>query len=715
MSNLTEVFRGKRKTSPGKDILAGIIVAFVSIPISMGYAQIAGLPVIYGLYGSIFPILVFGLITTSSQFVVGIDAMPAAMVGAMLAQMGIVSCSDEAFSMVPLMALLTAFWLILFRVIKAGRIVKYISSPVMGGFMSGVSFTIICMQIPKLFGGNAGTGELFGLIKNVTEQWHLFNPVSASLGFGTVAVILLCKKWIPKFPASVLLMVIGGVLTGVFHIDSFGVKLLPEVSGGMPSFVFPDFSLLKAYPISEILMESLSIALVVMAQTLLATNSYAMKYHEKIDNNQELVGYAAMNIAGALVGCCPANGCVSRTGIAEQYGCRSQIMSLSAAVTMFFVLLFGTELLGYLPVPVLTGIVMAALIGILDFKQERKLWKTDKREWFIFMTAFVGVLLLGTINGVVVGVILSFAAVVIRAVVPPRAFLGLIPGHEDFHSIQRTKGAKPIRGAIIYRFSGNLFFANIDTFQTDIETAICEDTKVVIVDARGVGSIDMTAAERLVSLYHELQGKGIHFYLTEHVGLVNDQLRMFGADELIRKGAVRRTISLALRDAGFEKPYHLAGTDESTNYAYEEASDKLAEFDWVFGEDAEEYLEILAKQNAEKMLENLIQEIDGQTSWGRLGLFDEEEYLEYLEIQLDVLESKGRFGHEKHEEFEKMIEKRRTEIEEKLAKINPKAIEMVIEHHKNIEKRMKDRHPREYAHLEKRWRKIYENLEKDKK
>ena len=196
-----------RSSHPGRDLLSGIIVALVSIPISMGYAQIAGLPVVYGLYGSLLPILAFSLITTSPQFVVGVDAMPAVMVGSLLAQFGIAAESDAAMQLVPLMSILTALWFLVFFLLKAGRIVKYISTPVMGGFISGVGLTIILMQVPKLFGGTAGTGELFALLSHIAGQLPSFHLLSAVLGFGTFAIILLCKKWIPKVPMAVVMMV----------------------------------------------------------------------------------------------------------------------------------------------------------------------------------------------------------------------------------------------------------------------------------------------------------------------------------------------------------------------------------------------------------------------------------------------------------------------------------------------------------------------------
>ena len=238
------MFQNYKTKTLKKDILSGIIVALVSIPISMGYAQVAGLPVVYGLYGSLLPILVFSLITSSPQFVFGVDATPAALVGATLASLGIVTGSGEAIRLVPVITLVTAGWLLLFYIVRAGKLVSYISTPVMGGFISGIGCTIILMQVAKLFGGSAGTGELFVLIAHILNQLQYFNLLSAVLGIGTIVIILTAKKYVPKFPMSVVLMAVGAALTAVFHIDRYGAKLLPQVSAGLPKLAFPDVSVL---------------------------------------------------------------------------------------------------------------------------------------------------------------------------------------------------------------------------------------------------------------------------------------------------------------------------------------------------------------------------------------------------------------------------------------------------------------------------------------
>lgn len=702
------------------DIIAGIIVALVSIPISMGYAQIAGLPAAYGLYGSLLPVLVYAFTTSSPQFVFGVDATPAVLVGGTLAALGVTTGSDEAMRLVPAITLVVAAWLLIFSLIKAGRIVNYISTPVMGGFISGIGITIILMQVPKLFGGAAGTGELIELILHITDQLKYFNVLSAVLGFGTVVIILVCKKYMPKFPMSVVLMVLGAMATAFLHIDRFGVKHLPHVDAGFPKLSFPDVTLLRDNT-SEIVVLGLTCALVIMAQTLLATNNYANRYGYKVDNNREVLAYSLANVASAVSGSCPLNGSVSRTGIADQFGCKTQLMSVTAAVTMLVVVLFATPLLEYLPVPILTGIVVAALIGIVEYKLADKLRKVNRAEFFIFLAAMFGVLLFGTIYGVIIGVILSFIAVIIRAVVPPRSLLGCIPGHEGFYNLNRNRNALEIQHVVMYRFSGNLFFANVSTFLQDIENAIKDDTRVVIVDASGIGSIDITAADRLVSFNKILKDKGLRFYITEHIGNVNDQLRKLGAGCLVEEGVTRRTISLALRDAGVDRPYPLAGTLEQTeaHNDFIEDNERLAEIEWAFGEDASEWLDKFAVQmtddithmdeNNEHIPDNVLAEAESKNTWGRIGLFDEDELLERVEMHLSELTQ----NNSNAEALEERIEERRLRLEAKIAKLNPDALAHLRQHRREVMLHFKENNPEAYKHMMERRMEHISKLEKE--
>lgn len=699
-----------------KDISAGIIVALISIPISMGYAQVAGLPMQYGLYGSVFPILFYGLLTTTRDFVFGVDAAPAALVGGSIASLGIAAESEEAVTAVPTIAFLTACWLLLFYFLKAGKIVRYISEPVMGGFVTGICCSIILMQTPKLFGGTAGMGEAPELIKNIIEQIPDFNPLSLVLGLSTIALIMLGKKWIPKVPVSVIVMLIGALLTKFFSVDSFGVKLLPHVESGFPGFhIIPSVDSFGR--LSDYLFAALSIAAVILSESLLASRGNALKDGYQLDNNREILAYSAANFAGALTGCCPTNGSVSRTGIVRQFGASSQWLSVSAAISMLGVLYFGTFMIEYLPVPVLTAIVISALINASEFHAAVRLWKTSRNEFYIFIAAMLGVIIFGTVYGVMIGVVLSFMAVIIRAVTPPRAFMGVIPGKEGFYSLERYASAKPVRNTIIYRFGGNLFFANIDTLQNDIEKAVTKDTKVIVINAGAVGNIDITAADRLVLMRSEYKKRGIKFYIAEHVGEVNDMLEKYGAGKLLRSGSVRMTTALALRAAGLKYPYPLEDGEKvpdrtagkksmrlvrSNHIAADRTSKGIqAELEWVFGKNAGNYKDKIAEEllkslDTIELNDSELEEAEQQTYWGRINLFDEDELIDRLEMRIF---SMRKTDPEKAKRLEDFLESRRMNIEKRMLEMDPHILLRLKDHRAKFENHLKNSDPIAYERL----------------
>lgn len=683
-----------KKENLPKDILAGIIIAAVSIPISMGYAQIAGLPAVYGLYGSVFPIILFALFSTSRQFIFGVDAAPAALIGGALLSFEIEAQSPEAITVVPVLTFYVAAWLLLFFVLGAGKLVNFISKPVMGGFISGVCCTVILMQVPKLFGGTAGTGELFELLDHIFRELPIFNLPSFLLGIITLVIVLTAKKISPKFPMAVVMIIWGALFSYFAPVKDMGIVCLSSVEPGLPHFAFPDFFSIH---FTDAIGASLSVAVVIMAQTLLAENNFALKRGYKLNDNQEILAFSLGNFASALTGCCPVNGSVPRTAMNDQYDGKTQLTGIIAGITMILVLLFCTGFIGYLPVPVLTAVVMTALIGALEFKLAAKLKRSSKGEFYIFMGAFFAVLILGTINGVLVGIILSFTAVILRASNPPRCFLGIIPGHDDFHDLSQFNHIYPIEHIVLYRFTSDLFFANVNIFRSDIENSLSDDTRAVIVDASGIGSIDSTAAERLMLLYESLHKRGIAFYLTEHVAELNDQMRVLGIGSLIQKGAVRRTIETALTDLGMEKPYPIKGVHaDYHSVAKKRAESTLHEFMWAYGSDCEAEMERQIHKQIEELQKTGDMESLIHGSWNQLGEMDEDEWMEHLEAHLaEIARISGKDEHQIALEFER----RRVRLSEKIAREHPNLAKRFMERRELLDAHLKEHRPDVYEKI----------------
>ncbi len=688
-----KTLRQYNKENLAKDMVAGLIIMAVSIPISMGYAQIAGLPAVYGLYGSVFPILIFALFSTSPQFIFGVDAAPAALIGSALLSLGVESGSAEAMQVVPVLTFFVALWLLAFYVMKAGKLVNYISAPVMGGFITGICTTIILMQIPKLMGGTAGVGELPELIEHIAGTVSTINVPSIVLGLIALAILLIAKRVVPKFPMAVLLMAAGAVMTKFFPVEQWGVKTLDAVETGMPRWSVPSFT---AVSLKEAVTISLSVAVVIMAETLLAENNFANKNGYRLDDNQEILAFSMGNFLAAFTGCCPINGSVSRTAMGEQYQAKTQLTGIVAGLSMIVLLLVGTGFIGYLPVPILTAIVISALLGATEFHLAARLWRVSRTEFFIFMGAFFGVLMLGTINGVLIGVILSFSEMIIRTSKPARCFLGIQPGHSHFRDIKESSQIHPVEGVVIYRFSSNLFFANIQVLKTDIEHAIKDDTKAVILDASGVGSVDITAADSLELLYQSLKAKGIRFYITEHIASVNGQFRKLGLGHLIEEGCVRRTIHIALKDMGICRPYPLEGgvTNEEKSASRKRADNRVQEFVWAFGAESEEQMEKQIRLQIEQLkrtgdVEELI-----HGRWAHMEALDEDEWLEHLEEHLkEIVHISGK----DEQSLAIRIEEHRREVHDRIAKEHPELAQRFKERRHILDQNLKERHPEIYA------------------
>lgn len=690
--HLFPTLRNYKKENLGKDILAGLIIMAVSIPISMGYAQIAGLPAVYGLYGSVLPILFFAVFSTSPQFIFGVDAAPAALVGSALLSMGIESGSEEAMRAVPVLTLFVALWLFAFSYMKAGKLVNYISAPVMGGFITGICTTIILMQIPKLFGGSAGVGEFFELAVHIGESLEKLNLPSLLLGLFALFILLISKKLIPKFPMAVLLMAAGACMTKFLPLKKWGVVTLSAVDPGLMPFALPDLSVI---PVREAVTISLSVAIVIMAETLLAENSFAQKNGYRINDNQEIFAFAMGNLIAALTGCCPINGSVSRTAMGEQYQARTQLTGIVAGISMLVLLLGGTGFIGYLPVPILTAIVISALLGATEFDLAIRLWKISRTECMIFVGAFIGVLFLGTINGVLIGILLSFAEVIIRTAKPARCFLGIQPGHRHFRDLKESSQIHAVSGVLIYRFSSNLFFANIQVLRQDIEDHVTQETKAVILDASGIGSIDITAADGLDILCRSLQKQNIRFYITEHIAGLNEQLRKLGLGYLIEEGHVRRTIHIALKDMGIGRPYPLEGGVDNTerSASRKRADNRVQEFVWAFGQDAESVIEKQIEKQIEQLKETGDVEALLHGRWAHMEELDEDEWLEHLEEHLkEIVNISGK----DEQTLAEKIEAHRKEVHDRIAQEHPELAQKFRERRHILDAHLKERRPEVY-------------------
>lgn len=532
-----------------KDIVAGIVVASLTIPVAMGYAEVAGLPPIFGLYAAIFPIIAYAMFSSSPQLNLGANASSSAITASALASMGIALSSNQVLYIVPVLSFFCAIFLLLFAIANLGKFTKFISMPVMSGFITGVALSILFGQIPKMMGISADRSLFMGNIIAIITGFSKTNWFAVAIGVTVLALIIIGKKTVKKVPVSLILLVVATIASSALKFDEYGVKLIGDIPKGLPSFNIPDIFALPNLALG--VLSGFLVALVCFADSLLSSKSFAIRNHYELDEQRELAAYSVANFAAAVTGCAPVGASVSRTAASEDFKGKTQLVSVVAAVIVGLVVAFFSPLLYYMPDPALAGITISALLGIIDVKGIRSILSRSKREAAIWTAAVLGVLLVGVLFGVLLGVFLSFIDVIARLSAPPSAMLGKIEGKRGYYDLQRNPEARPLPHVAIYRFSGALFFANVKDFSDGLENALSEETEILIIDASAIISIDITAADELIKVVNMLEKKKIKYYITNGIGTFRDELERMELSSKISGEHIQKTIQDALNAGGY--------------------------------------------------------------------------------------------------------------------------------------------------------------------
>lgn len=377
-------------------------------------------------------------------------------------------------------------------------------------FIPILALIIIIGQLPKLFGFST---EANGLLNEAVEFINgLINGQTLLpalwIGFIGIAVILLLNRFLPKVPSIMMAVLVSIGLSTYLGLGDKGVSLVGALPQGFPPLSIPDISLSD---ISLLFAGALGIALVAVTDTISVASAYAHKTGTEIKGNGELIGIGVSNIATGLFQGFPVSTSGSRTAVADQAGAKTQLTGIIGAIFIILLLLFLPSLLSNLPQPTLAAIVITASISLADLPAMRRLWLQRKSEFGLAIIAFLGVALLGILEGIALAVFLSVINIFRRAWWPYMTWLGKVPGIAGHHDIEQYPNAKQIPGLAIFRFDAPLFFANCQTFQDMIRKYISEnpDTKWILIAAQPITDIDTTAADMLLALDSELDAKNI--------------------------------------------------------------------------------------------------------------------------------------------------------------------------------------------------------------
>jgi high affinity sulfate transporter 1 len=502
---------GYRADNLPHDLLAGLSVAAVALPVGVAYAQLAGFDPVVGLYSSILPLVAYALFGTSRQLIVGPDAATCALIAAAVAPLTMGDAQlYVAFS--ALLALFAGLFCIVASFLRLGALADFLSKPILVGFLNGVSISIALGQAGKLFGFEADAKGILPRIVEIVgklDQTHWPTLAVAVLAF---AVLLIAPRVVSRLPAALIAMAVAGAAVALLGLDGMGVATIGAVPAGLPAIGLPMPPLdVLGNALPNLLAAAAGIALVSFSSAMLTARSFAAKNRYDIDVDREFSALGAANIASALSQGFAISGADSRTAMSDASGGRTRVAGLFAAAAVALALMFLTTPLQYVPVAALVAVLIMASVSLMDVASLRRFWLLDKREFALSVVATLGVVWVGAIDAILFAVLLALLRFVQLAARPPTEVLGKVKGHAGFHSVERHEQAKTTPGLVLFRFNGPLVFFNAPYFKRKALAAIDAagpDLRWFVLDLIPLTQFDVTGIYTLQELADELKRRG---------------------------------------------------------------------------------------------------------------------------------------------------------------------------------------------------------------
>jgi high affinity sulfate transporter 1 len=513
-----------------KDIVAGVVLTAILLPAGMGYAQAAGLPAIHGLYATIVALVVYAIFGPSRLLVMGPDSSLAALIAATILPLAAGSV-ERAVVLAGALSIMTGILCIVAGLAQFGFVTELISKPIRYGYINGIAFTVIAGQLPAFFGFSVSVAEfpqeMVAFISGLFQGQ--MNVAAVLIGGTCMLVILGCKYWAPEIP-GVLIAVVGATLAVAFiqPLENAQLAVVSTLPQGLPALRIPFVTISD---LREMLSGSIAIALVAFADTSVLSRIYSQRGGYAVNSNRELVSLGITNLVVGLFQGFSVSASASRTPVAEQAGAKTQVTGLVGAMLVTLLLYFAPTLLKSMPHAALSAVVICACLGQIQIYQVARLYQLRRSEFFFSIACFLGVIVLGVIQGIFIAVGLALLAFVWRAWRPHNAVLGRVDGLKGYHDILRHPEARQIPGLVLFRWDAPLFFANAAVFEERVQQVIAlapTPTKWVVVAAEPVTDVDITAADMLAELDKKLHQAGMDLCFAEMKGPVKDRLKRYG-------------------------------------------------------------------------------------------------------------------------------------------------------------------------------------------
>ena len=534
---------GYRRENFGADLLAGLSVAAVALPVGIAYAQLAGFSPVSGIYASILPLVAYALFGTSRQLIVGPDSATCALIAAALVPL---AAGDNTLylSLSLTLTFLTGIFCIGASFLKLGALADFLSKPILVGFLNGVALSIFIGQSGKLFGFVIEQhGVLPRFYEFLTKLEHFHWP-TLGLSVLSFAVLLLGPRYLRRLPAALLAMMLTGALTALFGLEALGVATVGKVPAGLPALHIPHFPI-ELMP--ALLADAAGLALVSFSSMMLTARSFAEKNGYEIDADREFSALGAANIASALSQGFAISGADSRTAMADYAGGKTQVAGLVAAATFAVVLLFFTAPLAYVPIASLGAVLMVGAWSLVNVATLKSLWRFSHVEFALSMLATLGVVAVGAVQAILVVVVLALLRFVQEASRPVVEILGKVPGMAGIHPLRMHDNATTIPGLMLFRFNAPIVFFNAPYFRREVLAAVGRagpELNCFVLDMLPVTMIDATGYYVLRDVEAALFARGITLAVAGRQTEIEQSAKQRGLDASEALARIRRFSTL---------------------------------------------------------------------------------------------------------------------------------------------------------------------------
>jgi high affinity sulfate transporter 1 len=524
------------------EVVAGASLAAIAIPEVMGYAQIAGMPIVTGLYTLLIPTVLYALFGSSRHLVVGADSATAAIMAAGLTGLA-TTASAEYVAYAGILALIAAFFLFMARLVKLGFLADFLSRTVLIGFLTGVGIQVAISQLPGMLGILGDGTDVIHALAHIFQQSDQINQYTLLVSAIALGIILICKKINPKIPGR-LIAVAAAIVTSIsLHLSQLGVDILGSVSQGFPTIGFPGSVPLSLNTLYHLLGVAFSMFIVILAQSAATSRAYAVRYSEEFSENVDLVGLSLANIGAGLSGTFIVNGSPTKTQAVDNAGGRTQLSVLTTSAITLLALLFLTQSLSFMPKAVLSAIVFTIGIEMIDVKGMSQIYRERPVEFWVSLITVLVVVFIGVEQGILSAIVLSILIHTRHGYKPKDVLVTVGPTGKP-HTVPISVHAELQPGLMIYRFHHSMYYANAELMQREILNLIDSSQPTLnwfCIDATAVDDVDFSAAATLREIHHLLAAKQIRLVMTAVENDVRRELDVSGLTDLIGKDAYFET------------------------------------------------------------------------------------------------------------------------------------------------------------------------------